>query len=405
MTAPRPVYPKVLEAAWLRLAMESLGGTDAEALCLRLGPAVGRLSDLFTTERAAGFERYADDPELLAAYGLFFFPQTFVRTAFALAECAARAPDALAVPADRPFRIADIGSGTGAAGLAAAAFAMAHTDGAAVRLTACDRSAASLDILRRLVPAIADGGTAPEIVTARADGLTWTPPRDCDLIAASFALNEFFEDRPDPDAADWISRVMESLRPGGLLLILEPATQACSNRLGRLRNRIAAAGVERIVAPCPHARPCPLLGRGGEPWCHEVRRWRVPDATDYINRRLHREIQSLKFSFLALQRAAPAAEPAGPGRGRLIAPLRETGGRILSALCGGDGAGLSCEVLTRHMSRADVKEIVRDWERGDLVQLDEPKVIGAGRILRGASLSREFGFAAREPAPPPSIPR
>ena len=168
-----------------------------------------------------------------------------------------------------------------------------------------------------------------------------------------------------------------------------------SDLLGRLRDGIAASGAARIVAPCPHAFPCPLLARGGEPWCHEVRRWRVPDAAAFINRHLHREIQSLKFSFLALQRASPPADaPADPGRGRLIAPLRETGGRILSALCGGDGAGLSCETLTRHMTKADVKAVVRTWERGDLVRLGAPTVIGAGRILRGSPIDRELGFGA-----------
>lgn len=391
MVVARPAYPEALESAWLRLAMEALAVRDTEALCARLEPAVARLSDLFTTERAAGFGRYADTPELLAAYGLFFFPQTFVRTAFALAECAARAPEALGAAPGRPFLVADLGAGTGAAGLAAAAFAA--NAGRPVRLAACDQSGASLDILRRLAPDLAGGGPAPAVETAIADARSWTPPAGCDLVVASFALNEFFEDRPDAEAAAWIARAMESLRPGGLLLLIEPATQVCANRLGRLRDRLAAAAAARIVAPCPHALPCPLLARGGEPWCHEVRRWRVPDAAAYINRRLHRELQSLKFSFLALQRAAPPETAAGdPGRGRLIAPLRETGGRILSALCGGDGAALSCETLTRHMTKADVKAVVRTWERGDLVRLGAPAVIGAGRILRGAPLEREFGF-------------
>jgi ribosomal protein RSM22 (predicted rRNA methylase) len=386
----RPSYPEALEAAWLRLALDALGARDAEALCARLEPAVARLSDLFTTEREDGFGRYADTPELLAAYGLFFFPQTFVRTSFALAECAARAPGVFATPAGRPFRIADLGAGTGAAGLAAAAFVVGA--GGPVHLDACDQSGASLAILRRLAPVLAEGRPGPEVETALADGRTWTPSATCDLIVASFALNEFFEDRPDAGAAAWIDRIMESLRPGGLLLLIEPATKVCANRLGRLRDGMAAAGAARIVAPCPHALPCPLLARGGEPWCHEVRRWRVPDIPAFLNRRLHREIQALKFSFLALQRAPPAEGPVDPGRGRLIAPLRETGGRILSALCGGDGAGLSCETLTRHMAKADVKTVVRTWERGDLVRFEDAKVIGAGRILRGTRLSREFGF-------------
>ena len=393
MTAPRPAYPDALESAWTRLALDALREPDAEALCTRLEPAVARLSDRFTTERAAGFGHYADVPEFLAAYGLFFFPQTFVRTRFALAECADRAPGILVPPGTGPFRVVDIGAGTGAAGLAAATFVAELLPDTPVRLTACDRSPASLDVLRRLAPEATGGAPAVAVETVVADGRTWDPPAGADLAVSSFALNEFFEDRTDDEAAAWISRILASLRPGGLLLVVEPATRTCATRLARLRDGIAG-GHAHIVAPCPHAHPCPLLARGGESWCHEVRRWRPPDTAAWINRHLHRELQVLKFSFLALRRAVPERGTGEAGRGRLVAPLHETGGRIVTALCGGDGTAMAAEVLTRRMARAEVKEIVRTWERGDLVRFDTPAVIGAGRILRGAALAREFGFGA-----------
>ena len=84
--SPRLAYPPAAEAFWIgqaELAAERVGDDALQ----RMTPAVAHLSDLFTTERPDHkFPDYFADPRLLAAYGIFFLPQSFTRTSFALAQ-------------------------------------------------------------------------------------------------------------------------------------------------------------------------------------------------------------------------------------------------------------------------------------------------------------------------------
>ncbi|MEY3853924.1 MAG: hypothetical protein RI910_2904 [Verrucomicrobiota bacterium] len=113
----RLAYPADAEAFWVgqaELAAERIGDEALE----RMTPAVAHLSDLFTTERPdKKFPDYFADPRLLAAYGVFFLPQSFTRTSFALAQvCGLRAWR----PSSRIPTILDLGSGPGSCGVAAA---------------------------------------------------------------------------------------------------------------------------------------------------------------------------------------------------------------------------------------------------------------------------------------------
>lgn len=380
-------YPEALERAWLRHAMRATGATAPEDACDRLSRAVAELSDRFTTERAPGLGGYAGDARLTAAYGLFFFPQTHVRARLVLAECAAFASEPTWFRLRRPdVLIADIGAGTGAAGLAAVDLARRLRPCARCRLYACERHRASLDRLAGLAREV---GTRrnPEVVRAVADALVWLPPEPVDIAIAGFSLNEMFESASDTAVLEWVQRRLELLRPGGWLVLIEPATRPCSLRLERLRDALALRGNVRILAPCPHHRPCPILAMGrSNVWCHEVRRWAVPPSLRWINRRLHRDVGVLSFSVLALERARPPAASSDPTMGRLVGPVRHTGGRIQSWLCATDGSMRSCEVLTRHLERERVQYLLEELQRGDRVRWSDAELIADGRILRGRDI-------------------
>ena len=60
--------------------------------------------------------RLSKDPELTLGYGLFYFPQSFLRIQFPLVEILERGWNP---PVDRPIRILDLGAGVGAAGFGA----------------------------------------------------------------------------------------------------------------------------------------------------------------------------------------------------------------------------------------------------------------------------------------------
>src|SRR5215470_2485427 len=97
-----------------------------------LGAAVRQLSLGLTRDRALAGERYMDDPRLLGAYLLFFWPVSYAQARQVLGELPVR-----------PRRVLDLGSGP-------APHAFAALDAGAVAATAVDRSAGALALARDL---------------------------------------------------------------------------------------------------------------------------------------------------------------------------------------------------------------------------------------------------------------
>ena len=153
------------------------------------------MSDLFTSERKSGFESYHDQPEYLLAYGLFYFPQTFVRTQMILKELLHYRKHPL--PTDRPLRVLDVGAGT-----VAATFALTHELGKTHQLNieAVDLSSKSLDYLKKISQEFSH--LWPQTLFAtRTDKIENLPhsikSKTYDIILASFSLNEAFYDKDD----------------------------------------------------------------------------------------------------------------------------------------------------------------------------------------------------------------
>ncbi|HBA85178.1 MAG TPA: hypothetical protein DCZ95_13905 [Verrucomicrobia bacterium] len=375
-----PPYPDELEQWWLRECVRVLKNPNPLECLDQLLPDVQRLSDLFTVERAPGFGGYADHPLAQLAYGLFFFPQSFVRTGRVLHECLQRLPSAM--PRDRACRVLDLGAGLGAATLAAAQIGVERE----VAITALDQSDSGLHLLRRIFDEQPSLWPKAVLQTISGDLKTIPAPDQgrWDLVIASFALNETFSEHDDIHLRQWVQSALDRLEPTGLLVILEPATQISSTRIERLRNWMAQEGAHRIVAPCLHHKTCPLL-QAGYAWCHEVRIWDAPSAMTYLNRKLFRSIEVFKFSFLALQPGQLPADAGLPDYARLIAPMCEMKGKIVTSGCASNGRAYHYEILTRGMDRTE-KERILAFERGDrvrwmdLISLDDGRTFRAGDI-------------------------
>lgn len=380
----RPDYPTELERVWLDLAAEEFGTHSDFAALDRLTPLAGDLSDTFTTERQPGFQDYSSSREHWLAYGTFFFPQTFIRMRYVLEECLG-AKGWQPPFGNGPIRVLDLGCGTGAATAAAALTLNVHLPRRPVEVRAVDASETALNLLRsvfaRAVPGLDTHrmdtrvGSIREFQSACSD-VKW------DLMSVSFALNEVLESAA-PDAAErWVREALSHLSPAGLLVILEPALHAACERMEQLRDTVSAQGLARIVGPCPHRRPCPILAMP-ETWCHDVRHWRVPESVEYINRRLHRSVQHLKFCFLALSNEpAQVPDPRGIGFCRIAAPMNEPRGRICTFGCAADGLIHPYEVQTRELN-GEGKRAVLALERGECVAWREPRLLGDGRTIRG----------------------
>ncbi len=385
-----PAYPGELDAWWRERARRAVGHREQASAVDALVRAAAGLSDGFTSERQAGFSGYADDERRLLAYGLFFFPRSYVRTQLVLAECPARAR---AADRGEPFRILDVGAGTGAAGLAAAEWLIASGAAPAAELTAVDPSAVSLGLLRELHGDHAGGRFARCTLRTEQARLESLPPGGgrYDLVLLSLVLNETEEGRDGTDAADRLRGLLDLLRDDGRLLVMEPGTRDAATCLHGLRDTLLASRTASVVAPCLHAAPCPMLGLR-DAWCHEVRKWRVPPAARRIAQRLDRDIEFLRFTFLALAPRGPKIDaPGDADRARLVAPVRPLNGRMQTIGCAADGRLHTYEWLTRGTTGAERKAL-RTIERGDLLALHDLAPVGGGERLRAGHLVRETGF-------------
>ena len=362
-------------------------GIDDIVSCLAaLEKDVARLSDLFTIERAARFGDYAQDERMLLAYGLFFFPQNFVRVQFVLSEWTGFR-GVIPNSAGRAFRILDLGCGPGSATAAALAHFATLAPDLAIEVRASDHSRPFLKWTERLLDANRNLWPSAALRTDVGDLFDSQGEKSWDLILVSFALNEAMESRTEEETKTWLRRCIDRLAPGGALMILDPASRSTSERLERFRNWVAEAKWARIIGPCLHHAPCPLLQKG-EAWCHEVRRWRIPVTLQVLNRRLFRSIEDLKFSFLMLERSdVPVTCASAPDVFRMIAPMHKFKGKLVTAGCAVDGEVRTYEILTRGLDRAGEKQLL-SIERGDILRAIEPRPLADGQTVRVKKFER-----------------
>ncbi len=348
----------------------------------RLRELVDSLSGGFTTERVEGFGQYARDRKLLVAYGLFYFPQTFIRTRLVMEELLRRWK-----PADPDISMLDAGAGTGAAGLAAAerlaSFAPA---GKNIQLHALDESIQSMKILQELVSGTRDQWPVLSLQTtvsdlSSAESLSRLRGKKHDLMLASFVINEIFHQAGAPEVFRWVEKMMNGLKDNGVFVIMEPALKESAEKLEALRDLFARAGY-RILAPCLHHGDCPLL-KEGKFHCHEVREWSPPESFELINRKLFRSSGStLKFSFLVVSRQEiPASAFPQEHSFRMISPWVRAKGKWLAGGCNHEGEKAEYEIQSRHLPRGVEKQFAR-MERGDVIVLKAGSVERKGGIYR-----------------------
>lgn len=359
----RFAYPAEAESFWVSAAEAATGLRGDEAL-ERLAPAVAKLSDLFTTERPdKSFPDYFGDPALVAGYGVFFLPQSYTRTSFALSY--AMDLRGWRPPADRA-RILDLGSGPGSCGVSAARRLLeggAHR----VSLVGLDKSPCALAAMEAF--AQSSLGERVDVATRVGDASRATswPDETFDVIVAGFVMNEL-QDHDADGLLRWVADLQRRLHPEGLLIILEPALRITAERLQRLSDRVAAEGLLTRIGPDLDALPCPQLAQGLH-WTHEARRWAAPASTEFVNRRLHRDLREVRFSFAAFSnQTLPAMDPSAV---RVASDVQIIKG-MLRFIGIHRGALQTVEVPTRGLSKHDVKQLAATFERGDVVAHAQP---------------------------------
>ena len=371
-------YPAALEAWWVREA-ERATNLKAEKALAALVETVEKMSVNFTCERPEIFHDYTASAMGCAAYGVYFFPQTFARASHVMKN--------LGIWKFGDLEILDVGSGTGAAGMAVARWAACH--GVKAKITALDRSSPALETGARAFHDCKNLWPAAAWESACGDVQNWRIEKKFDIILCSFVFNELGGATARLQAA---RQMLGRLNENGALIILEPAGEESSRALMEMRDTLAKEGVQ-IVAPCPHQEPCPMRV-AGVGFCHDVRKWRVPASLEFVNRKLRRTVWDVKVSYLVLRRTNTEQGAAKDENlaFRVVAPVTRTKARVITRGCCADGTLRDFELQCRDATKPELRAF-DEWERGDLAVTETERLLGDGKTWRAKKMKRGADFA------------
>jgi SAM-dependent methyltransferase len=325
-----------------------------------VGAGIKRLSHGLTRERELAGAKYMDDPALLGAYLLFYWPVSYAQSRSLLSELPTR-----------PRALLDLGSGPGP-------LAFAGIDAGASETIAADRSKPALELARQLAIASSESLGTRE----------WSPERPLpegkfDVITMGHVLNELF-DGDIQKRAELVEKVLERVKPGGSLVVMEPALRDTSRALLQVRDVLVARGYA-VRAPCLFRGACPALVKPSD-WCHAERQWRMPALTETLARTAGLHKESLKMSYLVLAPKGEAWAEPPPGRVlRIVSEALEGKGRQRFMGCGPEGRiGLAMQDKHRnpgnekffHLNRGEVIRIGGEVEaKGDGAGLSDRSTV------------------------------
>lgn len=332
-------------------------------------PALRHLAGGFGGSRNIAGHDYWEDPELLGAYLLFYWPISFVQ-----------AHAVLQLSAIKPLgRALDLGSGAGPAACALRQLGWGD-------VVAADRGGPALRAAEWL-----SGGMAAQ---GRFKSQRWDaqagqalPEGPWGLIFAQHLFNELWKHEADRierrralllQAAEW-------LLPGGKILLVEPARHVINAELLELRDSLAEVGLY-IHGPCFRQQACPARAEGAA--CHGELRWEPPPEVAHLAEAAHIDRSTLAFSWLLIGRELPVSHPS---RLRVVSETRlNKAGRERALVCGEAGRFSLSAPARSHAPWA------RTWHqlgRGDAIQVEQPEIRESGWGLSPESRLKIVGSA------------
>jgi SAM-dependent methyltransferase len=333
---------------------------------------VRTLSLGLTRERQLAGARYMDDPRLLGAYLLFYWPVSYAQGRQVLGELPVRARSVL-----------DLGSGPGPLSFAA-------LDAGSAEVTAADRSRPALALARELAIEAAEALATREWDAARGGEL---PVSGVDAVLAGHFLNELFGSGEPAlgRRATLVEQALAALRPGGSVVLIEPALRDTSRELLKLRDVLVRRGFA-VRAPCLFRGDCPALVKSSD-WCHAERAWSMPPLLEQLAHAAGLHKEALKMSYLILApKREPWREPPTGRSFRIVSEPLEGKGRQRFMGCGPEGR-MGLALQEKH--RTEENGAFFRLKRGDVVSLTEAEPRGDGLTLTERSAVRVIAPAGR----------
>lgn len=263
-----------------------------------------------------------------------------------------------------PGPICDVGSGSGAAAVAA-------TICGAGQVTLVDVSAEALRLGHALLARL--GVNAAVHVT----DLASHRPGGASVLAAH-CLNELDGDR-DGDAGRLVAGW---LRDGvSRVVVLEPGTRDAGQRVQRIRESVITG--HTVVAPCTHALACPLESQRRD-WCHFEHPSGLGPVASALLRRTGRRVDRRAFSWLVVDGATPTGG-ASEVEARLLSVRRIGKGKVGATACTSAGVRTLTELVRRGgasaLSGLESGNVVRLIDGGLAARGDGERVVSAGSVL------------------------
>src|SRR5262249_22701838 len=197
------------------------------------------------------------------------------------------------------------------------------------------------------------------------------------FILMGNVLNELFigeQKRIEKRARRIAALIEDRLAPTGFLILMEPALRETSREMLQVRDRLLNLLPLSVYSPCVHSQPCPAVAPGcTSDWCHEDHTWESPNWIRQIDQRTSLRKNSLKYSYVVLNRQGLSIRDAVVGAARtelrevartqvwrvVSGPLEERG-KSAVYLCGTEGR-FRVTRLNKHLSavNADFESLNR----------------------------------------------
>lgn len=277
----------------------------------QLGAAAARLSAGYRANLTS--RQSVPDAAGVAAYAASRMPATYAAVTAALDRLAASRPDFA------PQSILDLGAGPGTASWAAVTLWSSVVSVTMVEAGADFRSLAA-DLVRSGPLALQEAAICRGDIAQPAS----LPSGPFDLAIVAYALTEL-----DLSAAERL--VVDLVARARRVVVVEPGTPRDHGRLMAVRQAALGAGAG-VLAPCPHAGPCPLPP---DDWCHTS--VRVERSRAHLRLKGGTvPFEDERYAYLVLESQA-SAEGGNENGGRILRPPRLSKHEIAFSLCRADG--------------------------------------------------------------------
>ena len=316
---------------------------------------------------------YMDRPDTREAYGAYYGEVSHAKGESLGREILRRASPRL-FRKDR-LRMLDLGAGTGEFSQGVATALLSEFSGP-LDLHLVDRSAGALS---HAINAAKDPRLFISVTRATLPEERPFLPGSFDIVTMANCLAE--NDHRDESFAGLLEEVSNTLRPGGILLLVEPADKRSSRTLLSLGDLLLSRHFPlTLLAPCPGGRTasCPALAHPDD-WCHEDRPADFSETLLKMADSLGHIKDALKMTYLLFgQDGAPF-----PSALRLVSPLHKEKGFFSGDFCDGNH-WWRIRLLNRN--RSDLTRSFTRLHRGETIgtPLVLPLKSGSPRDRRGA---------------------